>query len=228
MRINGHRRRASAILLAMTLLFLGSSRVQAMYDMGMGWGWGGFGNVPSPSTYLNDHALVGAARGREGVPTRTPYANNPNSFINKLRDPGFVSHTDVRRRRPPTYRPEPVASLGNRNQAKPQPAADAATPLANFFSAARQLVWPSESPTHGDLQGKRDTSDLASLAVLDEKNQQGVASITIVATARERLIAYGQPALREIRTHSTAPIADAFHNFMLSLYESLAQAAEQR
>ena len=38
------------------------------------------------------------------------------------------------------------------------------------------------------------------------------------------LIDYGQPALQEIRTQATPAIADTFHRFLLSLYDSLAQA----
>jgi hypothetical protein len=46
-----------------------------------------------------------------------------------------------------------------------------------------------------------------------------------VAESRQRLIDYGQPALRYVREHETARIADGFHGFLLSLYDSLAQAA---
>jgi hypothetical protein len=190
----------------------------------MGWGWG-FGNVPSPSQYLNDHALIRAGRGLQGVPTRTPYANNPNSYINRVRDPGFVSHMDVRRRNAPVYRPKPANSLANQGPAPATAAAQAFAPLASFFDEARKLLWPSDAPTSGELKGKRDISDNASLAVLDETKAQGTASITLVATARQKLIDYGKPALREIRTYSTAPVADAFHNFLWSLYGSLEQAA---
>jgi hypothetical protein len=48
-----------------------------------------------------------------------------------------------------------------------------------------------------------------------------------VASAREALIAYGQPALQYLRETSTARVADTFHLFLLSLYDSLAQAAER-
>ena len=50
----------------------------------------------------------------------------------------------------------------------------------------------------------------------------------MVTTARERLLDYGRPALREISANATPRIADSFHIFMLSLYESLAQAALPR
>jgi hypothetical protein len=219
-------------MMGMAVLVLGSSSAWAIFDMGYGFGFGMGMGQSAVSGYLNDHALVGAARGMQGVPSRTPLAGNPNSFHNRLRDDGFVSHRDVRRRQPPTYRPEPMASLGNGRQVQqpqaPTPAPQPDLPLVSFFDPARRLVWPSESPVSGDLKELRAISDLASLAVLDETKQTGTASITMAATAREKLLDYGRPALREIRASATPRIADSFHMFMLSLYESLAQAATPR
>jgi hypothetical protein len=220
------------LVVGIAVLVLGSSPAWAMFDMGFGYGFGMGGFGPSAvSGYLNDHALVGAARGMQGVPSRTPLAGNPNSFHNRLRDDGFVSHRDVRRRQPPTYRPEPMASLGNRQVQQPQAPAvppQPDLPLVSFFDPERRLVWPSESPVSGDLRGLRTISDESSLAVLDDTKHTGTASITLVTIARERLLDYGRPALREIRANATPRIADSFHQFMLSLYESLAQAALPR
>jgi hypothetical protein len=98
-------------------------------------------------------------------------------------------------------------------------------PLFSFFDAAQKLVWPSESPITGDLKEKRDISDQASLVVLEETKQHGVASIATVTGARQKLLDYGRPALQEVRASATPRVADTFHLFLLSLYESLAQAA---
>jgi len=220
------------LLLGFIALGLCSQPALADWGMGYGWGWGGFGfhNAPSPTNFLNQHALTRAAAGSQAPPSRTPLANNPNAYFNRLRDPGFVSHYDARRRQPPSYRPEPTRSLGNSRRAEAQPAADTSAPnpiapLASFFDASQTLVWPNESPTGGDLKEKRVVSDQAALAVLEETKRQSVASISSVTHARQKLIAYGQPALREIRAQTTAVIADTFHRFMLSLYDSLAQAS---
>ena len=43
--------------------------------------------------------------------------------------------------------------------------------------------------------------------------------------ARSKLVEYGRPALQYIRENSTPRVADTFHLFLLSLYDSLAQAA---
>ena len=215
------------IMVGAIVLGWGSNPAQAQWDMGLGFGGFGFHNAPSPTNFLNQHSLTNSARGAQGVPSRTPYGNSSNAYFNRIRDNGFVSHQDVRRRRRPTYQPESTASSGNAGGAEPQPApaANPVAPLGSFFDAARKFVWPNDAPTHGDLQGKRDMSDEAILAVLEETKQQSTASITSVAYARQKLLDYGQPALQEVRTQATPPIADTFHRFLLSIYESLAQAA---
>jgi hypothetical protein len=181
---------------------------------------------------LNKHALNRAALGRPEPTSFRPYANNSNAYFNRIRDPGFVNHSDVRRRQPPVYRQERARSLGqtaNGSAAVPPASAPAAPspvlPLASFFDASRTLIWPSESPLAGDLRAKRDLSDQASLVVLEETKQHQPASITTVTEARQRLLDYGRPALQAIRAESTPRIADVFHAFLLALYDSLEQAA---
>jgi hypothetical protein len=46
-----------------------------------------------------------------------------------------------------------------------------------------------------------------------------------VAEARQKLLDYGRPALHYVKAHETPRVADSFHGFLLSLYDSLAQAA---
>jgi hypothetical protein len=194
----------------------------------MGFGFG-FHQVPSPTGFLNQSALAAAGRPREGVASRTPYANNPNAYINKLRDPGFVSHYETRGRRSPSYQPRPARASADTNQVQTARgellAGNPVLPLASFFNASQMLIWPSESPTAGDLKEKRDVSDEATVAVLAETKRQITASISSAAFARQKLLDYGRPALQEIRSSSTPAISDAFHMFLLSLYDSLAHSA---
>ncbi len=223
-----------AILVATAALELGASQVHAM---GYGYGiMGGFNYVPSPGDFINQHALLNA--GRAGAPvSNNVYANNPNAYINRIRDSGFVPHAGIVDRRSPGYqasrwRPQ---SLGQASNSQPQPAASSATasaaarrpvvPIGSFFDASRMLVWPSDSPVEGDLITKRDTSDQACLAVSDLVDKYRSAPITTVTYARTRLLEYGQPALQFIRSHTTPRIAENFHQFLLSLYDSLAAAA---
>ena len=221
-----------AILVATAALELGASQVRAM---GYGYGiMGGFNYVPSPGAFLNQHALLNA--GRAGAPvSNNVYANNPNAFIHRIRDNGFVPHAGIVDRRSPGYqasrwRPQSLSQTSN-NQ--PQPAASSATatarrpvvPIGSFFDASRMLVWPSDAPVEGDLITKRDTSDQACLVVSDLVDKHRSAPITTVTYARQRLLEYGQPALQFMRSHTTPRIAENFHQFMLSLYDSLAAAA---
>jgi hypothetical protein len=208
------------------------------YAIGYGIGiMGGFNYVPQPGDFLNSHSLLNA--GRAGPPaSNNVYANNPNAYINRIRDNGFVPHQGIVDRRSPGYqasrmRPQDVSLASNR---QPQPVASSATtntaaarrplvPIGSFFDAARVLVWPSDAPVEGELLPKRETSDQACLTVADLAARYSSAPITTVTHARTKLLEYGQPALQFSRTHTTPRIADNFHQFLLSLYDSLAAAA---
>jgi len=221
-----------AILVATAALELGASQVHAM---GFGYGiLGGFNYVPSPGDFLNQHALLNA--GRAGAPvSNNVYANNPNAFINRIRDNGFVPHAGIVDRRSPGYQasrwqPQSLSQTSNNQSPPAASSANAAArrpvvPIGSFFDASRMLVWPSDAPVEGDLITKRDTSDRACLAVSDLVDKHRSAPITTVTYARNRLLEYGQPALQFIRSHTTPRIAENFHQFMLSLYDSLAAAA---
>ena len=124
-----------AILVATAALELGASQVHAM---GYGYGiLGGFNYVPSPGDFLNSHSLLNAGRAR-GPVSNNVYANNPNAFINRIRDNGFVPHAGIVDRRSPGYqasrlRPQSLSQTSN-NQ--PQPAASSATATANAAAPA--------------------------------------------------------------------------------------------
>jgi hypothetical protein len=218
------------VLVTAAVLMLGTTPSLALFDMGFGL----FNPVPSPTRFIHDHALIRAGAGRK-TPERNVYANNPNSYINKIRDNGFSSHYGSESRRSPGFEvdrrrlrssnvvnnnPTPPATV-----AQPAPESRPVYPIASFFDAARQLVWPSEAPVTDDLKPKRDTSDQACLVVKDLVEKHRSAPITTVTDARQRLLDYGQPALRVVRSVTTPRVAESFHIFLLSLYDSLAAAA---
>ena len=218
--------------LAMLAAMPGPARAQYYggMGMGMGFGFGMFDVGPSASTtFLNQHANTRTALGRTSTRSHSPYSNSPNAYFNRVRDNGFVSHYDVQRRRPPSYSTGRTTSTANREREEPQQGASVAsaaiTPLASFFDASLRLVWPQESPVDGAFKEKKETSDQAALVVLREKQQQGVASITSAAEARQKLVDYGRPALKQLRAVATPVIADSFHRFLLSLYDSLEASA---
>jgi hypothetical protein len=226
-----HLPNSLAVLVGLMVLAVDARPARAQYGMGMGFGWGGFGPMQSASTtFLNDHAMARTAAAAARMPGRShsPYGNNPNAYFNRIRDNGFVSHSDARRRRAPSYRSDRTGSLDTSGRAEAQPEAAPArpvVPLGHFFDASLRVVWPQDSPIGGELKQKREVSDQASLAVLNETKQQGPASITTVTEARYRLVEYGRPAVRELRAQATPPIADSFHQFLMSLYDALADSA---
>jgi hypothetical protein len=193
---------------------------------GYGWGWGGFSQVPKPESFINSKALIDAGRDTH-IPSRDVYANNPNSYINHIRDNGFVERYDVARREPSHYRyaqPPAQSSPGVTPTAMTVPQQMPSLPLASFYDAKGQIVWPGDSPIAGDLKEKRSVFDQASQLALAETKKSGVASIAAVTDARQKLLDYGRPALHYVRTQESPRVADGFHLFLLSLYESLAQS----
>jgi hypothetical protein len=218
----------ATVLAAAAVLFVATTSARAQWGfggLGGGFGYGfGFGNVPSPTGYIYQNALVAAGRGYQG-PTRTPYANDSNAYFNRVRDNGFVERYNVSRREPSYYRYVPTQAVAVPPSPAPAASEKPSLPLASFYDPQGQLAWPADSPTAGDLKEKRTTFDQASRVVWDESKKSGVASMASVTEARQKLIDYGRPALSYVRAHETPRLADTFHLFLLSLYESLAQAA---
>jgi len=176
--------------------------------------------------------LTQSGRGQGAPASFRPYANNPNSAQGRLRDNGFVPSYDVQHRQLSVNRSQPPRSLAHASRvaAAPTPAAPPSRPvppLSSFFdsSVPQQIVWPSAAPVDGILMKKRDLSDYACLVVLEETKLHHLASIPTVTFARQKLLDYGRPALEQIRMDAPASVVDRFHSFMLSLYDSLAQAA---
>jgi hypothetical protein len=210
------------------------NQARAQWGGGFGFGgWGGFSPVPKPESFVNSMALVAAAR-PSTAPNGHPYANDGNSYINHLRDNGFVDRYNVDRRSAyanqyGTYPPPPVARTARppvptqtaMNVPQPKPN----LPLVSFYNADNTLAWPGDAPVEGDLKEKRSAVDQASQAVLAETKKNGVATMASVTDARQKLIDYGKPSLQYLRAHETPRLADTYHLFLLSLYESLAQAA---
>jgi hypothetical protein len=228
----GTRRNNVLVVFFMTTAVLGFSptRAKAQWGFGggfggFGWGFGGFSQVEKPDSFLYSKALVDSQRDTH-IPSRTVYSNNPNSYINHVRDNGFVDRYDVERRDPAYYRyaqppvqnPRMTPTAMTVTQQKPS------LPLASFYNAEGHIVWPGDAPTDGELKDKRSEFDQASQTVLAELKKNGVASISTVTEARQKLLDYGRPGLKYVRTHETPRVADSYHLFLLSLYESLAQA----
>ena len=202
-----------AVLVAAAALLLVPQRANAQFGFG-GFGGGGFGYgfglfrpVPLPETYINQKALVDGGRGSQFPASREIYANNPNSYINHVRDNGFVDRYAADRGVEPQYRYQPprraVAATPTAAVAPVEPT----LPLSSFYKD-HVLVWPAEAPVEGELKEKKAVSDKATDAVLAETNKNGVASMAAVTEARQKLLDYGRPALAYTRatTRRASPI----------------------
>jgi hypothetical protein len=204
-----------------------------------GFGWGGFNpNAYAAENYLNQRSLINAtaaANSRPQTLTTPAYQSRDDSFYDKYdlatreamidrvaRHPGREMGTAD----PAGMVRRPAASSTPTVKAAPSiPPPPAEVHLAGYFNKDHQLVWPSVSPISGDLGKKQTTADLAILAVLNEYDMKGLAQLSTVTNARQKLLDYGRPALQYVREQSTPAIADSFHVFLLALYNNVGNAA---
>jgi hypothetical protein len=180
---------------------------------------------------INQRSLLNGQRAiaeRQSIQPRVPVRQRDVEFVDRI---GIDSRSNLESRAARRYSPTLVEARANAaTQAAPvprppAPPAQPLIPLSGFFNADRMLVWPADAPTEDGLGEKRAASDKASLTVFDETVRNGSASVYSVTRARDLLLDYGRPALDRLRHVATTQIADSFHIFLLSLYESLAQAA---
>jgi hypothetical protein len=206
---------------------LAAGRAEAQWGGGFGGAGFGFygGNlvpyIQQPSDFVNQVALAQMSHVR-GPTQNNVYANNPNSYINHVRDNGFVDRYYAERF--PAYYGYAPPPRVQRTDANAVARSRPIVPLTSFFNDKGQLVWPGDAPTADDLKEKREAFEKACRAVLEEVKKNGVAAIASVTEARQKLLEYGRPALQYVKTHETPRVADSFHIFLLSLYDSLAQA----
>ena len=229
----GHRFVRLMMIGASGLLFwMGGGQAKAQFGFGYGYGMGfGLGyQTPASVTFLNDHAL---ARGAAAAASRPQNLRAP---IPVSKDVDFFNRYDVATRmsmeegiarRRIAYRPLTNTPSQAPTAATPPPSRPARplVPLASFFDAARRLVWPADAPTHDDFAAKKSASDAKTLELLEELERKGYARISTAADARNMLLDYGQPALQFLRDTTTPRLSDAFHIFLMSLYDSIGQAS---
>ncbi len=213
--------RLAVLCVAGLVAWLGGGQAQAM--MGYG-GFGGFGfglgpQTPASVSFINQHAIaqMGVAAAARPKPLRAPTA--------VVRDVEFFNRYDAATRRAMVdaasrrRSPSPARAALNATPAAAEPVQPPrpVVPLVSFFNKMRELIWPADSPTAGDLAGKRSTSDETTLALLHEIENQGYAHIASVTDARNKLLEYGRPALQYVRDNSTAGLGRLSHLSALAL-----------
>jgi len=238
------RRGARRLLAALALLLVGSSTAEAQF--GFGFGFGGWARPYTPQSvrflYNRSNALTRAGTSAPKSlkePDRFDYRKEAvrlqerYDFQNR-RSLGSVSggHPAAANERGELVRvaPPPAAPAGAGARANAaanaaaQPPAAPVLPITSFVNEDNEVVWPADAPLSGDLAPKRQAAEEAIQDVAIEYRANKKAKVESAAEARKRLIDYGRPALANLRDNSTPRVADSFHLFLLSLYESLAQA----
>ena len=227
-------------MLSFVTIIMGLCTGQSHADFGFGIGFGFQNNAYQDTQFVNSWSLQNAA----AAAANRPQALTAPRF--QSRDEGFIERYDLTTReamvnriaRNPGREMSTVNPAGVRTAAPTPRATQAPRPapalapeprpvvlLANFFDGERRLIWPTVAPITGDMGKKQETADRAILAVLNQYDLQGLAHLTNVTEARERLLDYGRPALDYVRNQTTPAMADSFHVFLLSLYSNLGLAA---
>ena len=206
--------------------WVGGDRAQAQGAFG-GFGWGLGYQTPSSVNFLNDHAAarVGSVAARQPRNLRAPIpVSRDVDFFNRYDAETRAAMVDRVARYPRRSLAQPTQSQAPAVAENPTPAPPA-SPLSSFFNTMRQLIWPADAPTGGELAAKRSSSDAKTQQVFNELEMHGYALVATATDARIKLIDYGQPALQFMRDNSTPAVADGFHSFLLSLYDSIGQTA---
>jgi hypothetical protein len=216
----GVRVRVGLAGLCLGLLWLAApGRAEAQF--GWGWGWGAFDYRPMSveNIYSRSNMAGGAAFANRQQGLQAPYRPRDLDFTERApaESRGAADARVAYERR--------LRSLESQMRAQAAAPPTPKLPLAGFFDKYDHLTWPSEAPTSGDLQGKRDAADRASLLVLQDVRGRGFSSLGLVTDARDKLLEYGRPALQLIRSVQTPVIAESFHVFLMALYDSLEQSA---
>jgi hypothetical protein len=207
----------------------GFEATTARAQFGMGYGMWGFG-VQSP-------AVVGAIDRRAEISAANAVTNRGRPHVAPARPPrdvNFFQRYDLTSRMPmedrlvrrPRLAPiTPIPSPATPTTSPAAPVAVAAT-LDSFFNRYDDVVWPADAPATEELLPKRRISDNASREALKEFRDQGLASVASSTEGRNALLAYGRPALQNLRTNNPA-VAESFHGFLLGLYDALGRAATE-
>jgi len=226
-------RRAALIGGVLALALAG--RAEAQFGFGHGFGFGIYARPYTPPSVkmLNRVAATRAGMDQEALNRTSQSA--PDRYAYRERQVALQQRYDIESGRSlsSNYGPRSVPiSREAQNRREAQRARAEARgpsrrvePITQFVNEQNQVVWPADAPVSGELGSLRDQADQEIQEVAVEYRATNSSSIDTVADARQALLDYGRPALQFVRENSTAAVADTFHVFLLSLYESLAQAA---
>ena len=148
--------------------------------------------------------MIDAGRG-SAMPSRGVSANNPNSYINHVRDSVSVDRYDIGRRADPAHdrdgphRRSPATTRTAMTVASLMPV----LPLSSFYNEKTQLVWPDNAPTAGELIDKRTISN--GQATWSWPRRKSMASLQWPRSWMRTKAAGLSAARAAIRTHPRDP-----------------------
>ena len=82
------------------------------------------------------------------------------------------------------------------------------------------MLWPGRAPTDADLGKARSAADAAIRIAVKEFEADGKATVQSVVEAKERLAAYGQPALKKLAAENMEAAKNLL-SFLASLEQVL-------
>jgi hypothetical protein len=133
--------------------------------------------------------------------------NRPDAFAqaiqNQRQNQAMQPRYDVRKKTPRTV------------QAKDKPASRL-LPRNQVLSHEGKVLWPAKAPADGELGKSRAAAEEAIRAAVKETEGGGKASVQSVVEAKERLYAYGRPALEKASGQGRQAATGLLH-FLTSL-----------
>lgn len=96
---------------------------------------------------------------------------------------------------------EPRYDVRQRTPRSPETREQASTstlPRNEVLTSDGTVIWPGRAPTDGDLGKARSAAEAAIKIAVKEFEASGKATVQSIVEAKERLAAYGQPALRKL------------------------------
>ncbi len=160
------------------------------------------GTAPAPYGVYG----MGAAGVYQGANQNIPDAAM-NTLQNQNQMPGMELRYDVRKKTPRTMQPK-------------GPQANKLLALNQVLSSEGKVLWPVNTPGSGELGKSRAAAESAIKVAFQEFKDSGKASVHNVVEAKERLYAYGHPALNKAASQGRQS-SQRLLQFLSSLEHSL-------
>jgi hypothetical protein len=231
------RPRVAATLVLAALATMAERRAEAQVGFGFGLGGDPFAffvpqTVPSPTDYLFNLDLARIAADNAHRLNAAQVAHtNANAYWNRLRDNSgansydLASRQSVGQRVGATSRSRPTAAPAPAPTPTPAPATVPPRPrvhsLEDFFLGGAHFDWPRDAPNDGPERSDREAAEQALRTVFEQVRAGGKATAQSVATARAKLITYGQKSLSRVEAERSRVVSNVFHYFLLFLNDTL-------